>query len=273
MFPSDYWRRWSYDFDVFEPVRDFDKYFYHDLEILRQNHLKRMRDLSFFRPRYFERNDYYYKESNYFKQLNIDNFDHLNRFDSNLIKPIFSPKYSKLNSTISENYQIRVDCKGYSADSIKLTISEDKQSITISAQEENKYENNEDYSFKKFRKVFRLPTNADILNIKKYWELDGYLVLDIPLSLSAEFDSKTCESNNLDTRKTVTFEEKPLFFDEEKSNIKKIKKIINHEIKFQEFVSNDPFENIDNIFKRQSIFNEEPRIKFNEEISFIIPIN
>lgn len=275
MFSDLFLRRWPYEFDVFESERDFDKKFYQELEILRQNHWKRMRDISFFRPKYFEKIDYFYQKSKYF-----NDFDRLHNFQT-YISPEdnFSIRYSKMNPRESENHRIRVDCKGYSVDSITVTISEDKQSIIISGQEGNNYEKYGDYSFKQFRKVFRIPTNANVNNITQYWELDGYLVLDIPLNLNTKLDSKKYEANKInkrvqfdDNKKIVKFEEKPLHYDDEKCLVKIINQKFKKEVTVKEYVYDEPFRNPDDIFRSKIIRNEKPDIAFNEEISFSIPI-
>ncbi|RNA32999.1 hypothetical protein BpHYR1_037732 [Brachionus plicatilis] len=124
---------------------------------------------------------------------------------------------------VPETHRIRVDCTGYPADSIKVSISADKRSLTVSAREGDNTDPDKDYSFKEFKIIYGLPANADTLRMSSSLKENGDLIVDVPFIINKHvkterFDSKINEKkvhfddndSKIFDSKIVAFEEKPL---------------------------------------------------------------
>lgn len=220
MFRNNFLRRCPSDFDLLGPPNGFGTNFYQEFERIRQNHLRRM-DENFgyfapFRYSFFERENHFFERRNDF----LNDLDPIktNRF---FIRP------SLANQRIADTHRILVDCKGYSADSLKIYFTEEKRSIIILGKEGDKMNTEENFTFKEFKKVFTLPANADTLKITGSLQSNGLLIIDVPLILNSNTKPDRCEpkanekkvhfdnSQNIE-EKTVIFEEKPLKQTEEK---------------------------------------------------------
>lgn len=117
----------------------------------------------------------------------FDEIDHaLGRNMQWLVKPPFMerPKVPK----VPEKYRVTVDCTGYNHSSLKTEVVGDK--LTVSAHEEVRFEGEEDYSLKEFKKTYQLPPNAETDHMISFFA-GKHLVVEIPLKVMK--DGEECD--------------------------------------------------------------------------------
>ncbi|CAF0703130.1 unnamed protein product [Brachionus calyciflorus] len=95
---------------------------------------------------------------------------------------------------VPEKYRIRVDCKGFSSDSVKISFSDDKKKIIVYAKEGEKNSKDEDYSLKEFKKTYDLPPKAETSKMISFFTPNGQLVVEIPIKV----DEPRVKFNNED---------------------------------------------------------------------------
>lgn len=89
-----------------------------------------------------------------------------------------------LTPKVPEKYRISVDCRGYKPKSVKTEISDDKSSLVVTGCEGKTAQSpNQDYTFKNFRKTYKLPKNAEWDKMTSFMTSNGQLVIQIPLKL------------------------------------------------------------------------------------------
>lgn len=110
-----------------------------------------------------------------------------------LKKPDFMNDLIVTRPKVQEKYRITVDCHGFSADSLKVSVSDDKQKVTVTGREGNT-KNEEDYTLKEFKKTYKLPYNAEAHKMASFLASNGQLVIEVPL----KFDEERIKLNNED---------------------------------------------------------------------------
>lgn len=73
-----------------------------------------------------------------------------------LNKPDFLKDLIPTGPRVPEKYRISVDCKGYSAKSIKIEVSQDKEHIVVHGRENEKHDD-DDYHMREFKKNTEYP--------------------------------------------------------------------------------------------------------------------
>ena len=127
----------------------------------------------------------------------FDPFDELDHMMARnfmwLKKPDFTTDLIPTRPSVQEKYRITVDCHGYSADSLKVSLTDDKQKVVVIGREGNN-NNDEEYTMKEFKKTYKLPHNAEAHKLVSFLASNGQLVVEVPL----KFDEDRIKLNNED---------------------------------------------------------------------------
>lgn len=115
----------------------------------------------------------------------FDPFDDLDNFSGKNIEWLTIPSFNdnKLSSD-SRKYRITLNCSGYNPKSIKTEIKKGK--LVVSGKEEEKKNENGDYSTKQFRKTFSLPENSEPDKLVTFMPRNGHFVVEVPLTRNPE---------------------------------------------------------------------------------------
>lgn len=110
----------------------------------------------------------------------FDPFDELDQMVSRNLMWLNRPDFIRplLPIRVPQKYRITLDCSGYSANSIKTEISDNR--IHVTGREEEKI-SNENYSIKEFKKSYELPINAETDKLASFMTSNGQLVIEVPL--------------------------------------------------------------------------------------------
>jgi HSP20 family molecular chaperone IbpA len=119
----------------------------------------------------------------------FDPFDEMDYIVGGSVPWLHRPNILKpQNSSVPKKYRVQVDCSGFSPDSIKIQINENK--LIVSAHERFKESGSDDYSLKEFKKSYPLPPNAQVDRMVSF--MAGVnLIVEVPLQdqpISAESD-------------------------------------------------------------------------------------
>jgi len=82
--------------------------------------------------------------------------------------------------SVPQKYRITVECAGFSPNSIKTELKDDKKSVVVSGKEEHKV-NKDDWSNKEFKKTYKLPENCEPDKMVSFMTLGDRLVIEFPL--------------------------------------------------------------------------------------------
>lgn len=92
---------------------------------------------------------------------------------------------------VPNKYRVTADIKGFSPQSIKTEISDDKSKLVICGKEgESKEATDEDYNLREFRRSYKLPKNAETDKLVSFATPGGNLVVEIPLKEAEEVKGK-----------------------------------------------------------------------------------
>lgn len=119
----------------------------------------------------------------------FDPFDELDRTIARNFRWLNKPDFINFSVApkVPQKYRIRVDCRGYSADSLKIDVSDDKQKVIVSGREgQNKDKDGDDYSLKEFKKTYKLPPNAEVDKMASFLASNGQLVIEVPLKIDEQ---------------------------------------------------------------------------------------
>ena len=97
-----------------------------------------------------------------------------------LIKPTF------FNQKLPDKFRVTLDYSGFKSESIKTDIKDDLLIITGNEGQEQKLNDNDDYSIKKFKKTYKLPSEAETNKLVCFMTSNGCLVIEIPLKRNQE---------------------------------------------------------------------------------------
>jgi HSP20 family molecular chaperone IbpA len=115
----------------------------------------------------------------------FDPFDELDNTISRNMQWLNRPEFmmpSFMQPKVPQKYRVTLDCTGYSPSSIK-TEWKDKL-LVVSAREEVKNTNNDDFSVKEFKKTYTMPPNAETDKMVSFMTGDGQLCIEVPLKES-----------------------------------------------------------------------------------------
>jgi len=112
----------------------------------------------------------------------FDPFDDLDMVMNNSLNWLTRPDFIRSSyeqPKIPQKYRVSVDCAGYSPNSIKTNINENKLVITGQEGEDKKHQD-EDFSIKHFKKTFDLPKDVQTDQMASFLTTNGQLVVEIP---------------------------------------------------------------------------------------------
>lgn len=136
----------------------------------------------------------------------FDPFDELDNTISRNLHWLNKPEFLKLVPLfpkVPQKYRITVDCSGYSPNSIKTDIKNDK--LVVYGREEHK-EESDDFSIREFKKTYELPPNCEKDKLVTFVAAGGKLVIEVPLKetdISPNKDLFPRIVDNQDGSKTV----------------------------------------------------------------------
>ncbi|RNA08004.1 alpha-crystallin A chain-like [Brachionus plicatilis] len=120
----------------------------------------------------------------------FDPFDELDHIMSRnlrwLNRPDFFNDFLPSEPKVPQKYRIKVDCRGYSADSLKVKVSDDKQKLIVSGKEGENKSDDDDYHIREFKKSYKLPPNAEVDKMVSFLASNGQLVIELPLKIDKE---------------------------------------------------------------------------------------
>lgn len=152
----------------------------------------------------------------------FDPFDELDQTIGRNFQWLNQPSSLLLNQpSVPEKYRVALDCQGYNPSSIKTEINQQNQ-LVISADEEEKISDN-DYSLKKFKKVFTLPQDALKDQMVSFMAPGGQLVVEVPLEQTEqridEFVPQITKSEDGKSEEVVVNMNLPKMLDPSKVNL------------------------------------------------------
>jgi len=80
---------------------------------------------------------------------------------------------------VPQRYRVTLDCVGYNPNSIRTEWHGNQ--LTVSAREEERVDNSDDFSVKEFHKTYTMPPHAECDKMASFMTGDGQLVIEVPL--------------------------------------------------------------------------------------------
>lgn len=120
----------------------------------------------------------------------LDVFDPFDVLDQSMCRNLFwinQPTFLRetigpIAPKVPHKYRIKVDCHGYNPKSIKTEISPCGSKLIVTAKEgEVKKSEEEDFSVKEFRRVYKLANNLEIDKMVSFVTGDSHLVVEFPI--------------------------------------------------------------------------------------------
>lgn len=120
----------------------------------------------------------------------FDPFDELDHMMSRnlmwLNRPDFFKDFLPSEPKVPQKYRIKVDCRGYTSDSLKVKVSDDNQKLIVTGKQGENKPDDQDYHIREFRKSYKIPPNAEVDKMVSFLASNGQLVIELPLKMDRE---------------------------------------------------------------------------------------